>query len=155
MYSGGEYWCNYQWFRERSDSLWQSHVPIHLELFREHLWDIGTTPLHVCQVGEKFACFCSLAISRPGDTNWHVFLYIYWTGLLVHKSCLRLMACVSVTSSGDSPWRGLEWDVPLVYNPVVHVHGQLSSSVSPRSFSHTAGQDQPPHSWPAHPGRGL
>lgn len=76
MYSGGKHWCDYQRFREGSVSLWLPFVPIHLQLFREYIWDVGKTPFHVCQVGKKFACFCSLAISRPGETEkMSVFVY--------------------------------------------------------------------------------
>lgn len=151
--SGREYWCDNQWFSKGSDFLWLSYITIHLQLFTEYIWDIGTAPLHVCQVGKKFACFCSLAISRPGEPDRHLLLY--WNVLHILEAWLRLIICISVVSSGDSPRRSMEWDVPPVCHPVVPAHGQLSSSVSSRSFPHTSIQDQPPHSWPAHPWRGF
>ena len=97
---------------------------------------------------------CLFSLTCHSETRWGRLEFIESVSSY-RKSCMRLMTCVSVMSSGDSPWRGLEWDVPPVCHPVVPAHGQLSSSDSARSFSHAAGQDLPPHSWAAHLGGGL
>lgn len=133
MYSGGDYWCDCWWFWERWDFLWQSYVPIHLELFREYIWDIGPTPLHVCQVGKKPARFCSLTIPRPGETNWETFLYITHSGTNIlcetegmcfcdhfrwsswKRPGVRCSSCAQ--SSGPCPWTAVLFCLCQTFRP--------------------------------------
>lgn len=132
MYSGGEYWCDNQWFRERSDSFWLSYVPIHLQLFREYIRDIGTAPLHVCEVGKKSASFCSLAISRPGETDWPMLTEamhtntngvktddMYLCDILRWSSLKKLgVRCSScVPSSGPCPWTAVLFCLCQIFLP--------------------------------------
>lgn len=99
---------------------------------------------------------CLFLLTCHFETRWDSLTYVSVYILMdLHIFESWLITCVSCISSGYSPWRSVEWDVPPVCHPVVPTYGQLSSSDASRSFPHTTIQNGPAHSWPAHPGRGF
>lgn len=126
MNSGRKCWCDNEWSWERSHSDWLSQ----LQLFRKYIRDVSPTPLHICQMGKIFACFCSLGISRPGKNCAINFGNVITSVIIISH--------IIWTQSGDSAWRSMEWDVPSVCYPVVLAYGQLSSSVHFRALPNPA-----------------